>query len=99
MQGSGFRVQGSGFRVQPQPPDNLSDGVGEVHEGGDPNLLDSQVAPRRCNGSEAGSFLRLIDSGITQLKVHGPDRTCNESKEEEEEGAAAATAATESERV
>jgi len=35
--------------------------------------------------SEAGSYLRLIDSCITQLKAQGPSRTCNESKEEEEE--------------
>jgi len=28
--------------------------------------------------------LRLIDSCITQIKAHGPSRTCNESKEEEE---------------
>jgi len=35
-----------------------------------------------CSGSEAGSFLRLIDSCITQLKAQGPSRTCNESKEE-----------------
>ena len=42
---------------------------------------------------EAGSYLRLIDSCITQLKAQGPSRTCNqrpsrtcnESKEEEEE--------------
>ena len=32
-----------------------------------------------------GSYLRLIDSCITQLKVEGPSRTCNESKEEEGE--------------
>jgi len=38
-----------------------------------------------CSGSEAGSYLRLIDSCITQLKAQGPYRTCNESKEEEEE--------------
>jgi len=38
------------------------------------------------SGSEAGSYLRLIDSCITQLKAQGPARTCNESKEEEEEG-------------
>ena len=38
-----------------------------------------------CSGSEAGSCLRLTDSCITQLKVQGPSRTCNESKEEEEE--------------
>ena len=31
-----------------------------------------------------GSYLRLIDSCITQLKAQGPSRTCNESKEEED---------------
>ena len=40
---------------------------------------------QRLPGSEAGSYLRLIDSCITQLKAQGPSRTCNESKEEEEE--------------
>ena len=35
--------------------------------------------------SEAGSYLRLIDSCITQLKAQGPSGTCNESKEEGEE--------------
>ena len=38
-----------------------------------------------CSGSEAGSYFRLIDSCITQLKAQGPSRTCNESTEEEEE--------------
>ena len=38
-----------------------------------------------CCGTEAGSYLRRIDSCITQLKAQGPSRTCNESKEEEEE--------------
>jgi len=33
---------------------------------------------------EAGSYLRLMDSRITQLKAQGPSRTFNESKEEEE---------------
>jgi len=37
-----------------------------------------------CCGNEEGSYLRLIDSCITQLQVQGPSRTCNESKEEEE---------------
>jgi len=37
------------------------------------------------DGTEAGSYLRLIDFCITQLKAQGPSRTCNESKEEEEE--------------
>ena len=32
-------------------------------------------------GTDAGSYLRLIDSCITQLKAQGPSRTCNESKE------------------
>ena len=34
------------------------------------------------------SYLRRIDSCITQLKAQGPSRTCNESKEEDEEGRA-----------
>ena len=38
-----------------------------------------------CCGNEAGSYLRLIDSCITQLKAQEPSRTCNESKEEERE--------------
>jgi len=37
-----------------------------------------------CSGSEAGSYLRRIDSWITHLQARGPSRTCNESKEEEE---------------
>ena len=40
---------------------------------------------KMCSGSEAGSYLRLIGSCITQLQAQGPSRTCNESKEEEEE--------------
>ena len=36
-----------------------------------------------CSGSEAGSYLRRMDSCITQLKAQGPYRTCNQSKEEE----------------
>ena len=35
--------------------------------------------------TEAGSYLRLIDSCVTQLKAQGPSRTCNESKSGEEE--------------
>ena len=35
--------------------------------------------------TEAGSYLRLTDSCITQLKAQGPARTCNASNEEEEE--------------
>ena len=40
---------------------------------------------RACSGSEAGSYLRLIDSCITQIKAQGPSRSCNKSTEEEEE--------------
>ena len=40
---------------------------------------------KMCGGSGAGSYLRLIDSCITQLKAEGPSRTCNESQEEAEE--------------
>ena len=47
---------------------------------------ESSPALRLCNGSEAGSYLRLIDSCITQLKTQGPSRTCIESKEEDSEG-------------
>ena len=37
---------------------------------------------KNCGGSEAGSYLRLIDSCITRLKAQGPSSmTCNESKE------------------
>jgi hypothetical protein len=38
-----------------------------------------------CRGNEAGSYLRLIHSCITQLKIQGPSRTCDESTEEKEE--------------
>ena len=37
-----------------------------------------------CCGTEAGSYLRLIDSFITKLKAQGHSRTCDDSKEEEE---------------
>ena len=37
-----------------------------------------------CSGFEASSYVKLIDSCITRLKVQGGSRTCNESKEEEE---------------
>ena len=37
-----------------------------------------------CSGSEAGSYLRSIDSCITPLEAQGPSRTCDEIKEEEE---------------
>ena len=40
-----------------------------------------------------GSFLRPVDSRITELKAHGPSRTCNASKEEGEEGGGETTSA------
>ena len=50
------------------------------------SILQSRQPKRRrgggCSGSEAGSYLRLMDSCITQLKAQG---TCDESKEEKEE--------------
>jgi len=47
------------------------------------------TGPRRSlglnmrSGTEAGSYLRLIDSCTTQLKAQGPSRTCNERQEED----------------
>ena len=37
-----------------------------------------------CGGSEVGSYLRRIDSCITQLTAEGPAKTCTESEEERE---------------
>ena len=50
------------------------------------DVVEKRGAPRHnlCCSTEAGSYLRLIDSCITQRKAQGPSRTCNESKEEEE---------------
>jgi len=47
--------------------------------------LCSRSEPKVRCGTEAGSYLRRIDSYITQPTAQGPSRTCNESKEEEEE--------------
>ena len=51
----------------------------------DPPFQVNNYFTEMCSGSEAGSYLRLIDSCITQRKAQGRSRTCNESKEEEEE--------------
>ena len=51
-------------------------------------VLNSLVTGARLpdpSGSEAGAYLRLIDSCITQLTAQGPSRTCNESNDEEED--------------
>ena len=50
-----------------------------------PSAEQNNYFTEMCYGTEAGSYLRLIDSCITQLKAPGPSRTCNEIKEEEEE--------------
>ena len=38
-------------------------------------------------GTEAGSYLKLLESCITQLKAQRTSSTCHESEEEEEEEA------------
>jgi len=59
-----------------------------------PSMCRTRPAPPRSRASptcqegsvvvtEAGSYLRLIDSCITQLKAQGPSRICTASKEEE----------------
>jgi len=48
-------------------------------------------AQRDVACSAGGSYLRLIDSCITQLKAQGPSMTCNESNEEGTERGASAT--------
>ena len=45
--------------------------------------LASRVSESHSAESEAGSYLRLIDFCITQLKAQGPSRISDESKEEE----------------
>ena len=67
------------------------------HAAWDPHKLYTRGAANSCEKrisakpenrcvvvTEAGSYSRLIDFFITQLKAQGPSRTCNESKEEEE---------------
>ena len=46
-----------------------------------PTGYDVMVLLLGGSGSEVGSYLRLIDSYITQLKAQGPHRTCDESAE------------------
>ena len=76
-----------GFECRTSPPRAISSTVFGVRSAGllERVGLDGQVFTEMCSGSEAGSYLRLKDSCITQLKAQGPSRTCNESKEEEEE--------------
>ena len=64
---------------------NLAAGPREPREGESRSGLDSRAGVEVCCGTEAGSYLRLIDSCITQRKAQGLSRTCNERKEEEEQ--------------
>ena len=82
IHGNGSRVYGSRVGVANQP----SEGVGRDKE---VVLRGWGVGVRNhftetCCGNEEGSYLRYIESCITQTKAQGPSRTCNESKEEEE---------------
>ena len=45
------------------------------------SLIRSTQPPRI---TEAGSYSRLADSSITQLKAQGPSRTCNEREEKKD---------------
>ena len=74
VSGFGFRFSGSEYRVQAAIFGYAERGSGHLYI----------LKGRRCSGSGAGSYLRLIDVCITQLKAQGPSRTCNERKEEEE---------------
>ena len=75
--GLGCRVWGLGFRVWglglPGAPilartDRYS------------SQFKNNYVAEMCSGSQAGSYLRLIDSCITQLNAQGPSRTCDVSK-------------------
>ena len=47
--------------------------------------IDFLITPLEAHRLLLHSTLRLIDVGVTQLKAHGPSRTCIEGKKEEEE--------------
>ena len=78
-----------GARNLLKPERHSADGVcaGRPSNG----VVQSKEQPLHTNvkwfrsGSEAGSYSRLIDSCIAQLKAQGPSGTCNESQEEKEE--------------
>ena len=53
------------------------------HSRADP-IFEGNHFTEMCCGTEAGAYLRLIDSCITQIKAQGPSRTCHEREEEEE---------------
>jgi len=47
-----------------------------------PGRQKDRKTERQKGRQGGGSYLRRIDSCITQLKAQGPSRTCNASKEE-----------------
>ena len=69
------------LHVRPYPPHHLTlpstESPNHLHR-----ITFTKSPAHMCCGTEAGSYLRLIDSCIIQLKAQGPCRTCNESKEE-----------------
>ena len=85
------------FSVGPQEADDLFHGSNEDRNLRDARgsvafrvptdrLRASLACPSEpCSASEAGSYLRLIDSCFTQLQAHGPSKTCEGSKDEEEQ--------------
>ena len=67
-------------------------GGGGAHEPGQPDEdavrgVEEHLGAHLNRGvvvTEAGSYLRLINVCITQLKDQGPSRTCNESNKQQE---------------
>ena len=53
-------------------------------ESGPNETLEAKAENRGVVVTEAGSYFRLIDSCITQLKAQRPSKSCNESEEEEQ---------------
>ena len=56
-----------------------------IGSGPPPAVERTTTLQKMCSGSKAGSYMRLIDSCITQLKAQESSRTCNESEIEEGE--------------
>jgi len=83
----GIRDSGLGFRVDGMFPVTLAVLLERGRESGRRETCGGLGPCATQYTLEAGSYLRLMDSCITQLKAQGPSRTCNESNEEEEEEA------------
>ena len=75
VQGAGCRLQNAGCRVQ-----GLPRGSGGGRGGVEALLV--AVFHHLDHLKEEDSYLRRIDSCITQFKAQGPSRTCHQSKEE-----------------